>query len=106
MGNYCLNQYQAANENTITVVCQGATVRYEGHNVLWRWLVEPDGVWEEEVFPKLERDDLFVAQANHFLDMIESNASPHCSLDEGLATLKVVMAIQRALTTRQWESVQ
>lgn len=106
LGSYCLNQYQAANENTITVVCQGATVRYEGHHTRWRWLLEPDGQWEEEVFPKLERDDLFVAQANHFLDVIEGKALPHCTLDEALATLNAVMAIQRAVASGRWESVQ
>jgi predicted dehydrogenase len=106
IGSYTLNQYQAANESTITVICQGATVRYEGHHVRWRWLVEPDGDWEGEVFPKLAQDDLFVAQANHFLDVIEGREPPHCSLDEGLATLKAVMAIQRAVTTGRWESVQ
>ncbi len=105
LASYCLNQYQAANENTITVVCQGATVRYEGHRTRWRWLVEPDGEWEEEVFPALQRDDLFVAQANGFLDVIEGKASPHCSLEEGLATLQTVLAIQRAVATGQWESV-
>jgi len=106
MGSYTLNQYQAANENTITVVCQGATVRYEGHRTRWRWLVEPDGQWEEEAFPQLQRDDLFVAQANHFLDVIEGKTPPHCSLDEALATLNTVLAIQRAVTSRQWEAVE
>lgn len=106
MGSYCLNQYQAANENTITVVCRGATVRYEGHCTRWRWLVEPDGQWEEEAFPRLERDDLFVAQANHFLDVLDGRTAPHCSLDEALDTLKAVMAIQRAVTSGRWEAVQ
>lgn len=105
LGSYCLNQYQAANESTVTVVCEGATIRYEGHRTRWRWLVEPDGNWEEEVFPTLQRDDLFVAQANHFLDVIAGQALPHCSLEEGLTTLKTVQAIQRSLTTSQWESV-
>jgi predicted dehydrogenase len=106
MGSYSLNQFQAANESTITVVCQHATVRYEGHYDRWRWLAEPDGEWEDEVFPKLARDDLFVAQANHFLDVVEQKAAPHCSLDEGIATLEAVLAIQRAVTTGRWESVR
>ena len=105
MGSYSLNQFQAANESTITVVCQGATLRYEGHHVRWRWLVEPDGEWEEEVFPSLARDDLFVAQANHFLNVMERKETPRCSLDEGIATLEAVMAIQQAVTTGRWESV-
>jgi len=106
LGSYSLNQYQAANENTITVVCQGATVRYEGHHTRWRWLTEPDGTWEEEVFPKLERDDLFIAQASQFLDMIENDAPPHCSLEEGLTTLKTVIAIRRAVASGRWEPVE
>lgn len=106
LGSYSLNQYQAANENTITVVCRDATVRYEAHHTRWRWLVEPDGRWDEEAFPKLQRDDLFVAQANRFLDCIENQAAPHCTLDEGLATLQTVLAIRRAITSGRWESVE
>jgi len=106
MGSYSLNQHQSPNENTITVVCRRGTVRYEAHHSRWRWLVEPEGTWEEEVFSELQRDDLFIAQANQFLDVVEGQATAHCSLNEGLATLSAILAIQRAAASNQWETVE
>src|SRR5262249_31719046 len=64
MGCYSLNQHQAPNEVTITVVCRAGTARFESHRHRWRWAVEPGGPWTDEPAPALERDTLFTAQAN------------------------------------------
>ena len=91
-GNYCLNQFQAPDEITITVVCEGGTARFEVHRCRWRWMAEPGGDWHDEALGPMERDDLFIRQAGAFLDAMEGRAPPLCTLDEGLATLKVNLA--------------
>src|SRR5207249_3484680 len=83
MASYSLNQHQAPNELTFTVVCERGTVRCEFHEQRWRWLTEPGGNWHDEVIPALERDTLFIAQANAFLDAALGDAPPPCSLAEG-----------------------
>ncbi len=104
MGCYALNQHQAPNENTITVVCQRGTARFEMHRNLWRWVTEVDGQWEEERTP-LERDTLFTRQANAFLDAITGKANPLCTLDEGLQTLRVNLAALASLDQKQWQVI-
>src|SRR5262249_21731099 len=59
MGCFSLNQHQAPNEVTITVVGERGTARFESHHNRWRWQTSPDGGWQEESFPALERDTLF-----------------------------------------------
>ena len=92
MGTYTLNQYQAPNEMSMTVVCTEGTVKFERHHLRWGWMVEPDTPWQWETVAELERDVGFVDQAKGFLDMIEGKKTALCTLDEGIQTLRVNLA--------------
>lgn len=92
MGSYNLNQHQAPNETTLTVICTEGTVRVEFHSDRWRWMKKPGDDWHDEQLGPFERDVHFVAQAHHFLDAVEGKTQPRCSLDEGLQTLRVNLA--------------
>jgi len=105
LASYSLNQHQAPNEWTLTVVCRQGTVRLELHAHRWRWMTEPDGPWHEETFGPLERDAMFVAQAGAFLDCIEGDAPPRCTLDEGIATLRANLAALTSVRERRWQVV-
>jgi predicted dehydrogenase len=103
LASYALNQHQAPNETTITVVCEGGTLRFEYHARRWMWMCTPDQPWQVETVGPLERDDLFVRQANAFLDAIDGAAPPLCSLADGIAALKVNMAILASAEQRAWQ---
>ncbi len=92
LASYSLNQHQAPNEITLTVVCEHGTVRWESHEHRWRWITRPDESWHDEPHEPLARDSPFIAQANHFLDAIAGQTPPLCSLEEGLQTLRVNLA--------------
>jgi predicted dehydrogenase len=102
---YTLNQHQAPNELTITVICETGTVRCEIHEQRWRWMTEPEGAWHDEPSAPLERDDLFLAQLQNFFDAIEHGRPPLCSLDEGVQTLRVNLAILRSLDETHWTTI-
>ncbi|MCA9411720.1 MAG: Gfo/Idh/MocA family oxidoreductase, partial [Candidatus Omnitrophica bacterium] len=88
MGCYSLNQYQAPNETTVTLVFEKGTARFEHHENHCRWMTEPGAAWNDVELPAMERDDLFIRQANAFLDALEGKSEPLCTLDEALGTLK------------------
>jgi len=92
MGCYSLNQHQAPNEVTVTVVCRRGTARLEVHEQRWRWMTEPGGTWRDEPFALADRDDWFTRQEAAFLDVLEGRAEPLCTLNEGAQTLKVNLA--------------
>jgi predicted dehydrogenase len=102
LASYSLNQYQAPNEMTITVVCERGTVRFEHHANRWRSMCRPDEAWADHSGPPLERDTLFTRQANAFLDAVEGAAQPVCTLEEGLQTLRVNGAILQSARTGAW----
>lgn len=106
MASYSLNQHQAPNEVTITVVCERGTLRFEYHACRWRLMETPDAGWTDSSITPLERDTLFVRQANAFLDALEGTAAPLCSLDEGLATLRANLAILESAERRSWCSAR
>jgi predicted dehydrogenase len=105
MGSYTLNQHQAPNETTITVVCARGTARFEYHNSRWWFATRPDEGWTDAPSAALERDELFVRQANAFLDAAEGKSPPPCPLADGIQTLRVNLAILRRVETRGWQAV-
>ncbi len=93
LSSFSLNQHQPANENTITVICEAGMARLQFHKQQWSSCSTPDAPWNIEEKFQLERDDLFVAQASAFVDAMEGRAEPACSLEDGLQTLRVNLAI-------------
>lgn len=105
LASYSLNQHQAANEATITVVCERGTLRWEVNELRWRFIAEPGGKWHDKNLPALERDSLFINQANRFLDSVEHNALPACTLEEGLQTMRVSLAIMDSVESGCWRTL-
>ncbi|MDA1165971.1 MAG: Gfo/Idh/MocA family oxidoreductase, partial [Planctomycetota bacterium] len=102
LGSFSLNQHQPANESTLTVVCERGVVRFESHNARWLSCVKPDSEWQVEEQFTLERDDLFVRQADAFLDQLDGTSAAACSLADGLQTLRVNLAALEAVDTQSW----
>lgn len=105
LGSFSLNQHQAPNESTLTVVCERGTVRFEAHNACWQSCVEPGASWEVQAEITLERDDLFVNQANAFLDCLDGGSPPACSVDEALQTLRVNRAALESVRSGEWVTI-
>lgn len=105
MGSFTLNQHQAPNETTLTVVCDRGVARFEYHESRWRWCTEPGGAWHDEPVGPLERDTLFIRQAAAFLDAVEGKQSPACTLADGAQTLRVNLAILASARNRQWQEI-
>ena len=89
---YTLTQFQAPNEATFLVHCERGSFKVELHEQ--RWGVYPHGAagWDYRPAPVKERDDLFVAEANAFLDGMGGAETDLSTVDEALQTLKFNLA--------------
>jgi predicted dehydrogenase len=105
MASYQLNQYQYPNETYIQVNCTKGTVRYEAHAGRFVTWSAPSQPGKEHTYPPAERDTAYINQANKFLDAIEGKAPFVCSLEEGLQTLKVNLAILGCADSPAWKQV-
>lgn len=106
LASYNLNQHQAPNETTITVICDRGAVRFEAHESRWRWMEAPGAPWHDEPHPPLERDTIFIAQANAFLDAVEGKSDVPCTVEEGLQTLRVNLAALASTERGAWETLE
>jgi predicted dehydrogenase len=105
LGCYCLNQHQAPNETTLSVICENGSAQCEFHRHRWRWLARGDEDWHEQTIDALERDTLFILQANTFLDAVEGKSTMPCSLEEGAQTLRVNLGALQSLTAGAWQTI-
>lgn len=97
--NYALNQFQAPNEMTLSVHCEGGSVRVEGHEQRWSVFRRGANVWEHHQRAPLERDELFIAQANAFMDGMQGKPTPLATIAEAEQTLKFNLAALESART-------
>lgn len=90
--NYALNQFQAPNEMTMQIHCEHGSVKIEGHEQRFGIFRRVTNAWEWHKSAPLERDDIFIAQANAFLDGLHGKPTDLCTFDEAVQTLKFNLA--------------
>jgi predicted dehydrogenase len=106
LASYALNQHQAPNETTITVVCERGTARFEAHAGRWRSCERAGEPWSDHGHASPpERDATFIRQAHSFLDAIEGRSPSLCTLDEGAQTLRVNLATLNSIEDGRWVSM-
>ena len=86
--SYAMNQFQAPNETILWIHCEKGSVKIESHAQRWGSLKRGESDWNWHTSQPLERDDLFIAQANAFLDGMEGLSCGLCSYDEAVQTLR------------------
>lgn len=104
--SYALNQFQAPTETRIDFHARGGSVRIEFHRQRWGTLALGEKEWQWRATPVPERDSLYIAQVNAFLDGCEGKSNPLCTLEEGIQTLRFNLAALRAWRTKQPVSLQ
>jgi predicted dehydrogenase len=92
-----LDYWSQPARHRLEVVGEDGTVTWDyvaGSLRLWR---PGAGRWSAEVVPGVEhRDELFVEEARHLLDVVNRRADPVCSLEDGIAAVRLCAAIDAA----------
>lgn len=94
--SYAMTQFQAPNEATILIHCARGSVKIESHRQRWGIMKHGEAAWAWQQTPPLERDEIFTAQANAFLDGLEGKPTPLCTFEEAVQTLKFNQAALRS----------
>lgn len=105
LGSFTLNQHQAPNEGSLTLICKGGTARFETHTNTWRWQTDPGGKWHVEPVAGLAGDSLFTRQAELFLESIEGIRAPLCTIEEAVQTLRVTMGVFSSIESKSWQAL-
>lgn len=60
-------------------------------------VLRPDGSAEAHSFRDLQRNHMFQAEMAHFLDCIQSGATPRVSLEDGINSLRIALAAHESM---------
>lgn len=101
LASYAMTQFQAPSEVTLLIHAERGSLRVLGHKQTWSVMRHGEQEWTDHVIPPLERDDLFISQANAYLDGLEGKPTPLSTIEEGAQTLRVNIAALRSVSTAQ-----
>ena len=88
-----LNYYQRPAQHHFEIVCAEGTLQWDNASGAGRIYQASVGEWQPLLPPEgFERNDLFLDELRHFLDVIEGIAEPACSLADGKAALVLAQA--------------
>lgn len=88
LASYAMTQFQAANETVFEVHCEDGSLKIESHAQRWGSMKRGETAWTWNTTAPLERDDLFIAQANAFLNGMEGKDCALSTFEEAVQTLR------------------
>jgi predicted dehydrogenase len=81
----------------LAVVCADGTIEWDYVTGLLRTWTAATGSWRAESLPGVDdRNDLFVEEARHFLEVVGGRADPACTLADGTAAIAICQAVDRS----------
>jgi predicted dehydrogenase len=93
VGSVHLDYNQRPASHNLEIVGTCGTIRWNGVDGIVLWSQGSD--WKTFDPPRgFERNDLFLAQMKHFLDVLRKGEIPVCSLEDGIKVLEIALAVQ------------
>ena len=95
-----LDLYSRPHERSIRLFGDDGTIEWNNEPNHLRHFQVAAGTWTVDAFT-CERNDMFVAEARHFLDVVRGTAAPQCTLADGCRVLQLVEAIRESHRERR-----
>ncbi len=100
LGSLHLDYNQRPAQHCLEIIGTRGSIRWNyRHNEIRVFYADehPPG-WETKISPSEkekitnDRNDMFLSEMQHFIDVIRGNAQPRCTLDDGIQALRLVLA--------------
>ncbi len=101
-GSVHLDYIQQPPRHTFVVIGSGGTITFE--NATSSALIHRSGKREaEEILPPagFERNHLFLDEMRHFLNVANGSELPACTIEDGIAALKITLAVHQSASSGQ-----
>jgi len=96
-GELHLNYVQQPPVHRMEIVGSGGTITWDNADGAARLFQAEKGAWEVFAPPAgFERNDLFLAEMRHFIDVARGEAQPLCSLEDGIRALDLALAVHES----------
>jgi predicted dehydrogenase len=102
IGSIYLDYNERPSQHTLIIIGQNGKVVWDNKDAIATVYFENgQHVQRFEPPPGFERNDLFVNELAHFIDNIQNNNVPACTLQDGLRALKVALAIKQSAAEKR-----
>lgn len=96
-GSLHLDYFQQPPSHTLEITGTAGRITWDNANGAARLFRAETGEWMDFLLPPgFDRNDLFMAECRHFLDIVREKADAVCSLEDGEAVLKICQAIHQS----------
>ncbi|NMB53732.1 MAG: Gfo/Idh/MocA family oxidoreductase [Leptolinea sp.] len=96
-GSLHLDYYQQPPAHTLQITGTKGCINWDSADGKARLYRAETGSWEDIPLPEnFDRNDLFIAEMKHFIDVTRKEVQPLCSLADGEADLKICLAIHHS----------
>jgi predicted dehydrogenase len=102
LGSVHLDYNQRPPAHWLEVVGSQGSLRWDNASGAVSWVTA--GYEQPEVFapsPGFERNQLFLSEMRHFVQVVRGEAAPVCSLDDGIQSLRIALAVHQSMREEQ-----
>jgi predicted dehydrogenase len=97
IGSVHLDYVQQPPQHWLEIICTGGTIRWDNSDGSVKWFSSQSSTWQRLPAPQgFERNQLFLDQMRHFLNLLESGGAPACTLDDGVRALELALAVHES----------
>lgn len=101
-GSLHLDYYQQPPSHTLEITGTAGRITWDNADGKASLFTAGMDTWQEVPLPKdFDRNDLFLAEMRHFLDVTQKRTQPICTLVDGEATLKICLAVHQSASYGQ-----
>ncbi|AGF78986.1 putative dehydrogenase [Desulfocapsa sulfexigens DSM 10523] len=91
-----LDLFGRPHEKSIKFVGEEGTIVWKVDGILVGKSMDDE--WEKETF-SCDRNDMFIAVAQEFLDIVNGDVSPSCTIYDGVQVLRIIEAVRQSSST-------
>jgi len=97
IGNLHLDYYRRPTEHRFEIIGTDGMIEWRDLTGVARIYRVANESWESCLPPEgFGRNDLFIAEMKHFIDVVEKKTEPVCSMDDGVQALRTALAIEES----------
>lgn len=100
-----LDLYSRPHENQFKIVGNNETLKWSLEDNEIRMSEEQDKIWDATEYKK-DPTHMYVNEAEHFIDVLEGDASPKCTVNDGVDVMSIIRAARESNETKSVVEIQ
>lgn len=102
IGSVHLDYVQQPPQHWLEIIGDAGTIRWDYLDGSLKWYQAQKSTWHSEsVPPGFDRNQMFLDQMQHFIDVLETGATPACTLSDGIRALELALAAHESAAAGQ-----